>query len=220
MRIGLVRSAIGYSPPQTTMDNFLRIGGDTRKNIPFHISTDSFGQKLGTCSEKISLSLCNGHFIRRLAGKAGIKFPSRKVPPNLQRTLFRLNAGMAAKYFWTEFPSYFTTDIFSEKNRGLPEKVKIKCSRLWKKRKHHVLRIWDLREQQAQPPSVHSGEMSVPACLPVCSFVLVGSTQPPMKTPLCCCRKELKSITASSLKKSAFPMRKWWLWWKRSDVII
>ena len=73
--------------------------GDTRKNIPFHISTDSFGQKLGTCSEKISLSLYNGHFIRRLAGKAGIKFPSRKVPPNLQRTLFRLNAGMAAKYF-------------------------------------------------------------------------------------------------------------------------
>jgi hypothetical protein len=99
MRIGLVRSAIGYSPPQTTTDNFLRIGGDTRKNIPFHISTDSFGQKLGTCSEKISLSLYNGHFIRRLAGKAGIKFPSRKVPPNLQRTLFRLNAGMAAKYF-------------------------------------------------------------------------------------------------------------------------
>ena len=73
--------------------------GDTRKNIPFHISTDSFGQKLGTCSEKISLSLYNGHFIRRLAGKAGIKFPSRKVPTNLQRTLFRLNAGMAAKYF-------------------------------------------------------------------------------------------------------------------------
>ena len=73
--------------------------GDTRKNIPFHISTDNFGQKLGTRSEKNSLSLYNGHFIRRLAGKAGIKFPSRKVPPNLQRTLFRLNAGMAAKYF-------------------------------------------------------------------------------------------------------------------------
>ena len=98
------------------------VSGDTRKNIPFHISTDSFEQKLGTCSEKISLSLYNGHFIRRLAGKAGIKFPSRKVPPTLQRTLFRLNAGMAAKYFWTEFPSYFTTDIFSEKNRGLLEK--------------------------------------------------------------------------------------------------
>ena len=74
MRIGLVRSAIGYSPPQTTTDNFLRIGGDTRKNIPFHISTDSFGQKLGTCSEKISLSLYNGHFIRRLAGMTGKKF--------------------------------------------------------------------------------------------------------------------------------------------------
>ena len=117
------------------------VSGDTRKNIPFHISTDSFEQKLGTCSEKISLSLYNGHFIRRLAGKAGIKFPSRKVPPTLQRTLFRLNAGMAAKYFWTEFPSYFTTDnilwigggspkksfhfttdIFSEKNKGLLEK--------------------------------------------------------------------------------------------------
>lgn len=67
--------------------------------IFLHFTTDSFGQKLGTCSEKISLSLYNGHFIRRLAGKAGIKFPSRKVPPNLQRTLFRLNAGMAAKYF-------------------------------------------------------------------------------------------------------------------------
>ncbi|MBM6927367.1 hypothetical protein [Pseudoflavonifractor phocaeensis] len=112
-----MRSAIGYSPPQTTTDNFLRIGGDTRKNIPFHISTDSFGQKLGTCSEKISLSLYNGHFIRRLAGKAGIKFPSRKVPPNLQRTIFYGLGEVSPKKSF-----HFTTDIFSEKNRGLPEK--------------------------------------------------------------------------------------------------
>jgi len=30
---------------QTTTDKFLRIGGDTRKNIPFHISTDIFSEK-------------------------------------------------------------------------------------------------------------------------------------------------------------------------------
>ena len=118
MRIGLVRSAIGYSPPQTTTDNFLRIWGGHSKKYPLsyfngqfraktwyllrknfsHFTTDKFSAFVRLCA-KFCCSLYNGHFFRRLAGKAGIKFPNRKVPLNLQRTLFRLNAGMAAKYF-------------------------------------------------------------------------------------------------------------------------
>ena len=56
-------SHVGIRLLQTTTDNFLRIGGDTRKNIPSHISTDSLGQKLGTCSEKISLTLQRTNFL-------------------------------------------------------------------------------------------------------------------------------------------------------------
>ena len=97
MRIGLVRSAIGYSPPSNYNGQiFTDWGGDTRKNIPSHISTDSFEQKLGTCSEKFpftlqrtffspisgygrnkifhaikqSLSIYNGQFLREKQGSA------------------------------------------------------------------------------------------------------------------------------------------------------
>ena len=53
MRIGLVRSAIGYSPPQTT--------------------TDKFSAFVHSCA-KFCCSLYNGHFFSRLAGMTGKKF--------------------------------------------------------------------------------------------------------------------------------------------------
>lgn len=120
MRIGLVRSAIGYSPPQTTTDNFLRIGGDTRKNIPFHISTDSFGQKLGTCSEKFFLPLYNGHSFRRLAGRARVIFWNR-IPLLLYNRQYFVDWGDLSKILFT------LQRTFSPRKTGVRlKKVKIK----------------------------------------------------------------------------------------------
>src|SRR5699024_7806934 len=76
MRIGLVRSAIGYSPPQTTMD----------------ISSG----KLGTV-QRIFLNM---------------------KPPSLYNGQFRAKTW----YLLRKISFHFTTDIFSEKNRGLLEK--------------------------------------------------------------------------------------------------
>src|SRR5699024_10832734 len=71
MRIGLVRSAIGYSPP----------------------------------------SNYNGHFKRETW------YPLRKKSLSLYNGQFFVNWGGSPKKTFQ-----FTTDIFSEKNRGLPEK--------------------------------------------------------------------------------------------------
>lgn len=119
MRIGLVRSAmLVFASFKLQRTNFHGLGGTpekifplifqrtvssknlvpAQKKFPFHFTTDKFSAFVHSCA-KFCCSLYNGHSFRRLAGTAGIKFPSRKAPLNLQRTLFRPNAGMAAKYF-------------------------------------------------------------------------------------------------------------------------
>ena len=57
VRIGLVRSAIGYSPPSNYNGHFKRKTWYCAKNFSehetfLHFTTDNFEQKLGTCSEK------------------------------------------------------------------------------------------------------------------------------------------------------------------------
>ena len=143
---------------QTTTDNFLRIGGDTRKNIPFpyfngqfraktwylfrekflsHFTTNKFSAFVHSCA-KSCCSLYNGHSFQPISGYDRQKILIRKVPLTLQRTVFCCLSGLFKKserslllyngqYFmdWGVSPKksfHFTTDIFSEKNRGLPEK--------------------------------------------------------------------------------------------------
>ncbi len=94
--------------------------GDTRKNIPFHISTDIFGQKLGTCSEKFFLPLYNGHSFRRLAGRARVIFWNR-IPLLLYNGQYFVDWGDLSKILFT------LQRTFSPRKTGVRlKKVKIK----------------------------------------------------------------------------------------------
>ena len=121
MRIGLVRSAIGYSPPSNYNGHFKRKTWYCTKDFSEHKNLPSlyngqFRAKTWYPLRKNFLSLYNGHFLRLLAGRAKVIFWNRIPPPTLQRTIFcELGGGSPQKTF------QFTTDIFSEKNRGLLE---------------------------------------------------------------------------------------------------
>ena len=123
MRIGLVRSAIGYSPSfKLQRTNFYGLGGTPKKIFPL-IFQRTVSNKNLVPAQKNFLSLYNGHSFRRLAGTAGIKFSRHKlVPLTLQRTNFCELGGIPKNSF------HFTTDIFSEKNRGLLDKSENKSA--------------------------------------------------------------------------------------------
>ena len=101
MRIGLVRSAIGYSPPSNYNGHFKR---ETWYPL-----------------RKKSLSLYNGHFLRQLAGRARVIFWNRISPPTLQRTIFCELGGYLQKILFN------LQRTFSPRKTGVClKKVKIK----------------------------------------------------------------------------------------------
>ena len=109
MRIGLVRSAIGYSPPQTTTDNFLRIGGGHSKKYPLSYFNGQFRAKTWYLLRKnFSLTL-QRTFYSQISGYDRQKILIRKSPH------FTTDSFLLFVRDFSKNPkdhSYFTTDKF------------------------------------------------------------------------------------------------------------
>src|SRR5699024_8460304 len=86
MRIGLVRSAIGYSPPSNYNGHFKR--------------------KTWYPLRKKSLSLYNGHFLRQLAGRARVIFLNR-IPLLLYNGQYFMDWGGISKKIFSLYNGHF-----------------------------------------------------------------------------------------------------------------